>query len=55
MPHQSAAIIEGSYRVISSEPRPFARSPNRRRLAARIAFWNLAAVCAVIVLPHLIG
>lgn len=47
-------IIEGAYRVVSITDLPSARrSPNRRRAAVRIVFWNLAAMIAVVVLPLL--
>lgn len=45
-------IIEGSYRVVWTRDMPSDRpSPNRRRAIARMVFWNLALVAAVIALP----
>jgi hypothetical protein len=53
--HQSEAdVIEGEFRVVASRPIPARRkSPNRRRLIARIALWNAAAVLAILVIPRL--
>jgi hypothetical protein len=52
---QTPYVIEGSFRVVATRDlpaaRPFRSSPNRRRAAARIAFWNLAVTIAVVGLP----
>lgn len=46
-------VIEGSFRVISTlDPiAPPRRSPNRRRAAMRIAFWNSALLIALVAAP----
>ena len=44
-------IIEGEYRVVSVSPITPRPSPNRRRAAVRIAFWNLAVATIVVALP----
>jgi hypothetical protein len=47
-------IIEGAYRVVSISDLPASRpSPNRRRAAVRIVFWNVAFAAAVVALPIL--
>ena len=50
-------IIEGDFRVVATRELPaaksFRNSPNRRRAAARIVFWNVAVVVAAIGLPLL--
>jgi hypothetical protein len=52
--HSETDIIEGEFRVIGSRPLPqWSRSPNRRRLIARVALWNAAAVLAVVLIPRL--
>ena len=51
--HPEADVIEGVFRVVASRPLPLHKSPNRRRLVARIALWNLAAVLAVVLVPRL--
>jgi hypothetical protein len=47
-------IIEASFRVVSTRPLQQRPSPNRRRAAARIVFWNVAIMCAVVALPILL-
>ena len=48
-------FIEGAYRVVSIVDLPPSRpSPNRRRAAARIVFWNVAVMAAVVVVPILL-
>jgi len=46
-------IIEGAYRVVSITDLPRRPSPNRRRAAMRIVFWNVAFAAAVVALPIL--
>ena len=51
--HPQADVIEGVFRVVASRPlAPLRKSPNRRRLVARIALWNAAAVLAVVLVPR---
>lgn len=54
-PHPDSDVIEGTYRVIASRPLPpLSKSPNRRRMIARVALWNMAAIAlAVMVIPRL--
>jgi hypothetical protein len=47
-------IIEGDYRVVSISPLAPRPSPNRRRAAARIVFWNMAVATLVVALPMLL-
>jgi hypothetical protein len=51
-------FIEGAYRVVSivdlPPSQPTRPSPNRRRAAARIVFWNVAVMAAVVVVPILL-
>jgi hypothetical protein len=46
-------IIEGSFRVVSTVDLKPRRSPKRDRLVARIVFWNVAGMIAVVALPIL--
>ena len=49
-------VIEGEFRVVSTRRLPHPRkSPNRRRLIARVAIWNAAAVLAVVLIPRLLA
>ena len=51
--HPESDVIEGVFRVVASRPLPpLRKSPNRRRLVARIALWNAAAVLAVVLAPR---
>lgn len=45
-------IIDGTFRVVATTPLT-RRSPNRARMAVRIAFWNVAAVACLVALPIL--
>lgn len=57
MPHATTQILEGSYRVVSTEVLPVKprRSPNRERAVARIVLWNFAFAAAVVFLPQILG
>ena len=46
-------IIEGSFRLVSSHDLPRRPSPNRQRVVARMVFWNVAFMAAVVALPIL--
>ena len=51
-------VIEGDFRVVATRelptaPKSFRSSPNRRRAAARIVFWNVAVVAVAVGLPLL--
>jgi hypothetical protein len=50
----SPDIIEGSFRVVSTDDLKPRRSPKRDRLVARIVFWNVTAMIAVVALPILL-
>ena len=55
-PHPDSDVIEGTFRVVASRPlAPVRKSPNRRRMIARVALWNLAAVLAVVLIPRLLA
>lgn len=44
--------IDATFRVVATtELRP---SPNRRRAAVRIVFWNFAFMAAIVALPILL-
>ena len=53
--HAHIDVIEGAFTVVATRElpaeRPFNRSPNRQRLAARIVFWNFALAALVVGLP----
>jgi hypothetical protein len=51
--HATPDIIEGSFRVVSTDDLKPKRSPKRERLVARIVFWNVTAMVAVVALPLL--
>jgi hypothetical protein len=45
-------IIQGEFRVVSTEPLTAWRaSPNRRRAVARMVLWNAALMVALVALP----
>lgn len=54
MPAQTLDAIEASFRMVATRDLPRRPSPNRQRAAARIVFWNLAFMAAVVALPILL-
>jgi len=54
VPAQPTDVIEGSFRVVATRDAPKRPSPNRQREVARIVFWNVAMMAAVVALPILL-
>ena len=46
-------LIEGSFRLVSSQTLPHRLSPNRQRAVARMVFWNVAFMVAIVAMPIL--
>jgi len=51
--HYSTDVIEGSFRLVSSQTLPHRPSPNRQRAVARMVFWNVALMVAIVAMPIL--
>jgi len=54
VPAYPTDVIEGSFRLVSTRDLPRRPSPNRQRAVARIVFWNVAFMAAIVAMPILL-
>ena len=51
--HHHTDVIEGSFRLVSSQTLSRRPSPNRQRAVARMVFWNVALMAVIVAMPIL--